>query len=180
MLGTDPLARCHDGLAPSALHRLRSLIAERGRNSWDVGDLLVEIFGPPARRGHDGSGARIATLAEEVGASASWLAACRTTAAAWPRVVRRPTVAWSVSRHLASHPDRIALLDAFVRDCERDRRTPSLATLVDWLDAQGRIPLLGRPRGDPYQRVERLALALDPADLARLVDRLTAALSVAA
>ena len=35
------------GLSLTGLARLRSLVAERGRNSWDVGVVLVIVYGAP-------------------------------------------------------------------------------------------------------------------------------------
>jgi hypothetical protein len=119
-------------------------------------------------------------LAEELGCSSQWLAACRTCSAAWPPRERKPTVAWSVHRALCAYPNRFTLFDQFRHECERDHVTPSLARLMRWLDEEDRRPqsgLPGRPRVDPVVRVERLALKLDHDSLVTLVARLTEALS---
>ena len=166
---------------PATLHRLRSLLDERGRNSWAIGDTLVALYGPPGPAiAHDGSRARLEALADTLGVSVSWLTACRATSAAWPPKERRPTVAWSVPRHLAARADRLALLDAFCGTCSRAHVTPSRARLVCWLDHHDRNPVgQGRPRQDPVDKIIREALRLDHDSLARLVERLSAALAVA-
>jgi hypothetical protein len=122
------------GLTLAGLRHLRSLIEERGRNAWAVGDVLVAAYGAPQLGPHDGSHQRLQHLADELGASWQWLGACRACSAAWPRRERRLSVAWSVHRHLAARPDRFALLDAFCRECQRADVTPSLARLTAFLD----------------------------------------------
>ena len=168
------------GLTPEAMRQLRCLVEERGRNSWTVGDALVSVFGPPGGGPHDGSSFRIRALADELGVSWQWLSACRATSATWPPRERKPTVAWSVHRHLSSHPDRFVMFDQFRDDCAREHVTPSLARLVGWLDQQQRTPTLGRPRVDPVARVERLALRLDHEHLALLIERLSRILATEA
>lgn len=165
-------------LSTVALRRLRGLVAERGKLSWEVGDVLVAALGPPAHV-HDGSGERIEAIADELGCSASWLSGCRAAAAAWPRRERKPTVAFAVSRALTAYPNRFALLDQFERQCHRDHVTPSLQRLTTWLDQQNRRPHLvrtGRPRADPTVKVERMAMALETEALERLIRSLQDAL----
>ena len=165
------------GLTPEAMRQLRSLVEQKGRISWSVGDALIALFGPPGGGPHDGSSFRIRALADELGVSWQWLSACRACAAAWPSRERRPTVAWSVHRHLSTHADRFALFDRFREACARDHVVPSLARLVAWLDEQDRQPAVGRPRRDPVERLERMALRLDHEALARLVERLSRVLA---
>jgi hypothetical protein len=44
------------GLSAEGLARLRSLVEQRGRNSWHVGDVLVAVYGRPSGPGvADGS-----------------------------------------------------------------------------------------------------------------------------
>ena len=172
--------RC--GLSREGLLRLRSLVEERGRQSWAVGDVLVNVYGVPRRTGHaDGSQARLAALAEELGCSLSWLNGCRTAAGAWPERERRLSVAFSVHRHLALRPDRIRLLAEFREACARERVIPSRARLIEWLDGQGCQPSgLGRRPVDPVDRLERLALRLDHEHLALLIERLRRVLATEA
>ena len=170
------------GLDAAQLRQLRSLVEERGRNSWKCGDALLALFGPPGGGPHDGSSFRIRALADELGCSWSWLAAVRATSAAWPSRERRLTVAWSVHRSLSAYPNRFLLFDEFCAACQRDHVTPSLARLMAWLD-EGRRPidgLPGRPRVDPIARVERLALRLDHEHLALLIERLSRILATEA
>ena len=164
------------GLSCEGLRQLRSLIEQRGRNAWDVGDLLHHVYGPPARQGHDGSTARLQALAELFGCSWSWLSACRATSAAWRLRDRRPSVCWAVHRHLVARPDRVSILDEFVRHCSRAKVVPSQKLLVAYLDDHVGRSAFGRPRADPVLAIERRALALDRPALERLVERLAAAL----
>jgi hypothetical protein len=171
------------GLSREGLHRLRSLVEQRQRNAWDIGDALVAMFGPPVTTGgHDGSYERFESLGEELGVSASWLSSCRACAAAWPPSERKPSVCWSCHRRLAAEPERFRLLAEFRADCARKKLTPSHKLLVDWMDARRvtRPAALGRPPTDPVTRLERLALRLDHDALVLLVARLTALLSVPA
>lgn len=182
VLAGDPTLR-RTGLSHDQLRHLRSLIEQRGRIAWQIGDILVAAYGAPGPAvTHDGTSRRLEVLGEELGCSASWLTACRAAAAAFPERERRPSVAWSVHRHLAARHDRVALLDRFVTACERDGATPSLRLLTDWLDqldaGRRRGRTIGRPRTDPVVRVERLALRLEHDDLRRLISRLSAALAV--
>lgn len=181
MLGADPLDRATVGYwaHQPLMHRLRGLLMERGRCSWAIGDVLIEALGRPGGGPHDGSWARLCRIADELGCSASWLAATRTTAAAWPERERRPSISWACHRALSARPDRLRLLHDFARDCERQQVVPSLKALTGWLDdvdRQAGRPLqrLGRPRQDPVVAVERLALRLDQHDLERLISRLQA------
>jgi hypothetical protein len=169
------------GIERAALSQLRSLIAERGRNSWRVGDVLVQLFGPPGPPVvHDRSTRRLEALAEELGCSASWLIACRAAAAAFPERDRRMTVAFSVHRALAAREDRLKLLEDFVEHCRLGKVVPSLKLLTSWLDARDARgaprPAVGRPRQDQWVRVERMALALETQALEVLVSKLTDAL----
>lgn len=174
------------GLDRAALKQYRSLVEQRGRVAWEIGDALCVSYGAPGPAVvHDGSTQLLERLADELGCSRSWLAACRATAAAWPRAERRVSIAWAVSRGLVARADRVALMDAFCRQCERDHVVPSAAKLrvfLDRLDARRarHHATTGRPRLDQVTKVERMALALDRESLARLVDRLTAALVAAA
>ena len=159
------------GLSLQGLRRLQGLMAEHGRNSWDVGDVLVEVYGtPPAAGVIDGSRDRLGLLAGELGCSLSWLTACRITSAAWPRGATRRAVARVPPPQRTTGPHR-RTGEVPERLRQRGGVPPSLARLVEWLDAQP-APLrrAGRPRLDPVVRVERLALALDHDSLARLVE----------
>jgi hypothetical protein len=128
----------------------------------------------------DGSREKLGRVADELGCSVSWLTATRITAAAWPRRHRRGTVSWVVHRKLSAHPGRVILLDHFADDCRREGVTPTGPKLRAWLDANSpkasKLRSVGRPRLDPVARVEKLALQLDRDQLARLVERLAAAL----
>jgi hypothetical protein len=173
------LDRPAHGLTIAAVHRLRSLVEQRGRAAFDVGDLLVEVYGPPSRAGvMDGSRRRLEDLADVLGCSASWLTACRICSAAWPPRHRRSSVGWPVFRALSARPGRIVILDHFVEHCRQHKVTPSVQRLTAFLDTDARSGTRpGRPRLDPVDRLARQALTLDRDALARLVARLTEALT---
>lgn len=85
------------------MNRLRSLLEQRGRNIWAVGDLLVEVYGRPSPAGiMDGSRAKLTALADELGVSLSWLIATRSAAASWPAKHRRLSVGRPVHSALAA------------------------------------------------------------------------------
>jgi hypothetical protein len=129
------------GLTAAALRHLQSLIDERTRNAWLIGDMLVTLYGPPPAPGvMDGSRARLDALADELGVSTSWLVACRITASAWSRRERR-SVAWPVHRALSARPDRIELLGEFRKACAEAKVTPSAHRLADWLDESTAEPV---------------------------------------
>jgi len=139
------------GLSLEGLSRLRSLVEQRQRSAWDVGDLLVAVYGkPPAPGVMDGSREKLAGVADEVGVSISWLIACRITAAAWPRKDRRPTICWPVHRWLSAHDDRAVLLADFASECERAKVTPSAARLRQWFDPAA---VANAPVVDPDQEI---------------------------
>ena len=100
-----------------------------------VGDALVKVYGPPPAPGViDGSRAKLAALAGELGVSLKWLVAARICAASWPARERRPSVGWPVHRWLAARADRYDVLADFTAHCSRLRVAPSLGRLRGWLD----------------------------------------------
>jgi hypothetical protein len=178
-LTVSRLDRPAHGLTTAAVHRLRSLVEQRGRAAWDVGDLLVEVYGAPSKPGvMDGSRRRLEDLADTLGVSVSWLVATRICSAAWPRKHRRLGVPWPVFRALSARPGRVTILDHFLADCSMRKLTPSTARLSEFLATNPRTGVRpGRPRLDPVDRLARQALTLDRDALARLVARLQAALT---
>jgi hypothetical protein len=187
VLTVSRLDRPAHGLTVAAVHRLRSLIEQRGRAVWDVGDVLCEVYGSPSPAGvMDGSRVRLAALADTLGCSLSWLVATRICSASWPRKQRRLGVPWPVFRALSARPGRVVVLDHFLTECCERNVTPSAQRLAVWLADDVRSTDVrsdgrrGRPRFDPVDRLARQALALDRDALERLVARLQAALTAEA
>ena len=122
------------GLSTEGMNRLRSLLAERARNSWQIGDLLVHVYGAPPSAGvMDGSRLVLGRLADELGCSVSWLVAVRIAAAAWPTRDRRASAPWTVHRALSARDDRVTVLARFIEDCDRAGVAPSSTRLSSWL-----------------------------------------------
>jgi hypothetical protein len=160
--------RC--GLSLLGLRRVQTLLDERNRNSWELGDLLVKVYGPGSGSGiSDGSRSQLSLLAEEVGCSVSLVVAWRSTAGAWPKRERR-SCSWSLHSMTRALPDRIAVLGRFLAECERSHRRPTCSALTEFLDR----PL--RAKAGTVERIEALARRLTVDELSELIDHLASML----
>jgi hypothetical protein len=159
--------RC--GLSLTGLNRIRSLLDERTRNSWDVGDLLVTVYGPGSGSGiSDGSRSKLSMLAEELGCSVSVLVAQRATSGVWPRKERR-SCSWTLHSMLRGLLARFVVLGDFLTDCERSHQRASCKTLEHFLDLHD---LRTHRVTDPVRAIEKLTKALDLAGLELLIEHL--------
>ena len=180
------------GFSARQAHQARLLAAESTGSGFELGDLLVDVFGLPSAPGvMDGSRGRLHAAADHLGLSLSWLVACRIAAAAWNPDDRRPGVSWVVYRTLSARPNRVELLGAFIDHCRRRNQRPNLIHLRPFLSAQerddpveqedqcrpGRPGRPGRPRIPAVERAYQAAVALDTEALRQLVERLNDALA---
>jgi hypothetical protein len=130
----DPLVGL--GFTEEEAHVLRTRTTARSLACWQIGDVLVRRFGPGGvSTVRDGSQAKLRSVASLVGGgtSVSFLAAARTTAAAWPVERRRSDVAWNVHRKLSARPDRFRLMTEFVCWATATGTTPSRPAVEAWL-----------------------------------------------
>jgi hypothetical protein len=178
---SDPL--CELGFGPDEAHRARVLAAEHASTNWEMGDLLVEVLGPPPASGvMDGSRELLDTVSCQLGCSVSWLTAVRIAAAAWPEEERRSGVGWTLHRALSAREDRGILLDTFVGSCRQQSERPTVRNLHAWLGRHTLPPesKRGRPRLDRVERVLAEARKLTADEVQRLIEALGALLVEAA